>query len=76
MICHVRRHLAWRYKLSFLIVVFHRFGSIGRRYDRSGSDGSVALNHDRRRWFIQMNSRAGDRAGDSVFVIVVGVFRV
>ena len=72
-----RRHLAWRYKLSLWIVGFHRFGSIGRRYDRSWSDGSVALNHDRtcrRRWFIQANSPTGDRAGDSVFAIVFGCF--
>ena len=44
-----------------------------KAYDRSVSDGSVALNHDRtylRRWFIQVNSRAGD----SVFTIVCGCF--
>ena len=55
------------------IVAFQRFGSIGRRYDNSGSGGSVALNHDRtyrRGWFIRVNSRVGD----SAFAIVFGCF--
>ena len=57
------------------IVALRRGGLIGRRYDRIGSDGSVALNHDRTNrssWFIQVNSHAGD----SVFAIVFfSVFR-
>ena len=28
----------------------------------------------RRRWFIQVNGRLGDRAGDSIFAIVFGCF--
>ena len=53
---------------SFEVFAFHRFDSIGRRYDRRGSGGPEALNHDctyPRRWFILLNSRAGD----SVFAI-------
>ena len=45
--------------------------------NKNVADGLVALNHDRtyrRRSFIPVNIRAGDRAGDSVFAIVVGCF--
>ena len=64
---HVRRHLAWRYKVSFW---FYRspLWSHCRQ-----SDGSVAINHDSTyglRWFIQVNNRAGD----SEFAIVFGCF--
>ena len=73
-----RRGEGINYRCRRLVVLlFAVLPQSGRRYNSScrGSDGSLAINRDQRRWFIQhrfqLNTRAATRFHESVWLFFV-----